>query len=76
MPNTIFSRRPRRYVRQLDIDFFKKFTQQGYDVYLYDQVGAGRSGLLPVPQYSHKRNFQDAQVILDVIGADKYIMVA
>ena len=67
---------PGAYVRQLDIDFFKKFTQQGYDVYLYDQVGAGRSGLLPVPQYSHKRNFRDAQAILDVIGADKYIMVA
>ena len=67
---------PGAYVRQLDIDFFKKFTLQGYDVYLYDQVGSGRSGLLPVAQYSHKRNFEDAKAVLDVIGADKYTIVA
>lgn len=66
---------PGAYVRQIDINFFTEFTKEGYDVYLYDQAGAGRSGLLPKEQYSHLRNIKDFDAITDVINAKKYIVI-
>ncbi|ACU57648.1 alpha/beta hydrolase [Chitinophaga pinensis] len=66
---------PGAYVRQLELDFFSTFTAEGYDVYLYDQVGAGRSGQLPKSAYSHKRNIQDFEAILNKINARQYIVI-
>lgn len=66
---------PGVYVRQIDLDFFSQFAEDGYDVYLYDQVGAGRSGLLPKAQYSHRRNVEDAEQLMQKIGASAYIMI-
>jgi len=66
---------PGAYVRQIDINFFTEFTKEGYDVYLYDQSGAGRSGLLSKEQYSHLRNIKDFDAITDVINAKKYIVI-
>jgi pimeloyl-ACP methyl ester carboxylesterase len=66
---------PGAYVRKLDMDFFKKFAEDGYDVYLYDQAGSGRSGLLQKAHYSHTRNMLDFEAIADVINAKQYIVV-
>jgi len=66
---------PGAYVRQLDINFFSMFTREGYDVYLYDQAGSGRSLLLRKEEYSHKRNVQDFEAILEKIGSEKYIAI-
>ncbi|TFF37783.1 alpha/beta hydrolase [Mucilaginibacter psychrotolerans] len=66
---------PGAYVRKLDLDFFKSFASDGYDVYLYDQAGAGRSGLLSKSEYSHNRNMRDFAAITDVIHADQYIVI-
>ncbi|MDQ0593632.1 pimeloyl-ACP methyl ester carboxylesterase [Chryseobacterium ginsenosidimutans] len=66
---------PGAYVRQIDIDFFSEFTKDGYDVYLYDQAGSGRSGLLNKSSYSHLRNIQDVAAIIDIIKAKKYIVI-
>lgn len=66
---------PGAYVRKLDLDFFRTFSEEGYDVYLYDQAGAGRSGLLPKIEYSHSRNIRDFAAIADIINAKCYIVV-
>src|SRR5690606_12306551 len=65
---------PGAYVRQIEISFFSEFTKDGYDVYLYDQAGAGRSDLLPKEQYAHTRNIKDFEAIADEIKASKYIV--
>ena len=66
---------PGAYVRQMEVSFFSTFTEDGYDVYLYDQAGAGRSGLLPKSDYSHERNIKDFEAILDKINAPQYIVI-
>jgi len=66
---------PGAYVRRIDINFFSTFTDDGYDVYLYDQAGAGRSGLLPKEEYSHERNLEDFKAIIDQINAPQYIVI-
>lgn len=66
---------PGAYVRRLDIDFFSRFTEEGYDVYLYDQAGGGRSGLLPKEEYSHERNIEDFKAIIALINAPHYIVI-
>lgn len=66
---------PGAYIRQLETNFFSSFTADGYDVYLYDQAGSGRSGLLPKSDYSHQRNIQDFEAILNTINARQYIVI-
>lgn len=66
---------PGAYVRQIEINFFTLFTNDGYDVYLYDQAGSGRSGLLPKKEYSHERNIKDFEAIINTINAKQYIVV-
>ena len=66
---------PGAYIRKLDINFFLKFTDEGYDVFLYDQAGSGRSALLPKLEYSHERNIMDFENIIDKIGAAQYIVI-
>ena len=55
--------------------FFNQFTSLGYDTYLYDQVGSGRSDFIPAQQYSHQRNIDDLAAVLEKIPNDKVIMV-
>jgi pimeloyl-ACP methyl ester carboxylesterase len=66
---------PGAYVRQLDVNFFRKFADEGYDVYLYDQAGSGRSGLLTKASYSHTRNMRDFEAITQIVKARHYIVI-
>ena len=66
---------PGAYVRKLEIDFFNQFTNDGYDVYLYDQAGSGRSDLLSKATYSHERNIDDFEAIINTISAKQYIVI-
>lgn len=62
-------------VSHSDVTFFNQFTSLGYDTYLYDQVGSGRSDFIPAQQYSHQRNIDDLAAVLEKIPNDKVIMV-
>lgn len=66
---------PGAFVRKIDLAFFESFTAEGYDVYLYDQAGSGRSGLLPKTEYSHERNIKDFEAIMAIIGSPKYVLI-
>ncbi len=48
----------------------------GYDIYLYDQIGSGASARLEnIAEYTVDRHFQDLEAIVEAIGADKVILI-
>ena len=55
---------PGGYVRNFDRDFFTTFTNDGFEVVLYDQFGAGRSPLGDARNYSHENNISDLLAVL------------
>jgi len=56
---------PGAYVRDIDRAFFAGFAQAGFDVVLYDQVGASRSSLVSPEHYTHGDNVRDLAAVLE-----------
>ncbi|MEU9399144.1 alpha/beta fold hydrolase [Streptomyces sp. NPDC048242] len=56
---------PVRGISLLDHRFLRLLASQGHDVYAYEPAGAGRSGLLPMDQYSLSRSVRDLAAVLD-----------
>ncbi|MGW1893881.1 alpha/beta fold hydrolase [Streptomyces sp. NPDC002004] len=56
---------PVRGISVLDHRFLQLLARQGYDVYTYEQAGGGRSGLLPMDQYSISRSVRDLAAFID-----------
>lgn len=59
---------PGAYVRDIDRAFFAGFAQVGFDVVLYDQVGAGRSSLVSPEHYTHDDNVRDLAAVLERVN--------
>ncbi|MFJ6539544.1 alpha/beta hydrolase [Streptomyces sp. NPDC091385] len=60
---------PVRGISLLDHRFLRLLASQGHDVYAYEPAGAGRSGLLPMDQYSISRAVRDLAAVLDHLDA-------
>lgn len=59
-----------------DITFYSQLAQDGYDVYLYDQIGSGRSARLEdVRQYTTARHVADLEAIRQALGAAQIILI-
>jgi proline iminopeptidase len=59
-----------------DAASFGQLTRDGYDVWVYDQVGTGRSSRLADPrQYTIARNVADLEAIRRRIGADRLVLL-
>jgi proline iminopeptidase len=59
-----------------DAAYFGQLTQDGFDVWVYDQVGTGRSSRLADPrQYTVARGVADLEAIRQRIGADRMVLV-
>ncbi|MEV0235516.1 alpha/beta hydrolase [Nonomuraea sp. NPDC050786] len=57
--------------------FFRKLTADGYQVYVYDQLGAGRSARLPDPRgYGLTRDVADLEAIREAVGARRLNLIA
>ncbi|MGN9836817.1 alpha/beta fold hydrolase [Nonomuraea sp. H19] len=57
--------------------FFGKLTANGYQVYVYDQLGAGRSARLRDPRgYGLTRDVADLEAIRQAIGAKRLNLIA
>ncbi|GAA3202766.1 alpha/beta fold hydrolase [Nonomuraea helvata] len=57
--------------------FFRKLTADGYQVYVYDQLGAGRSARLPDPRgYGLTRDVADLEAIREAVGASRLNLIA
>jgi proline iminopeptidase len=60
-----------------EIKTFTSLADQGYDVYLYDQIGCGHSGRLKnIKDYTADRHRKDLEEIVKLINAEKVILVA
>jgi proline iminopeptidase len=56
--------------------FFGRFADEGYDVYLYEQIGVGHSDSpADVGDYTVQRHVDDLEAIRAQIGADRLILV-
>ena len=59
-----------------DAAYFGQLTADGYDVWVYDQVGTGRSARLADPRrYTIAREVADLEAIRGRIGADRMVLV-
>jgi len=64
--------------RAFDTDhaFYSQFTQDGFRVYLFDQVGSGLSGQLAQgSNYTVERFVADLEAIREQIGAERLILI-
>lgn len=67
---------PGGYVSNSIIDIYREISKDGYDVYLYDQVGCGLSERLKNPvEYSVDRHSKDLKEILEKIKSPNIILV-
>lgn len=58
------------------IQLRSKLADDGYDVYLYDQVGSGQSARLKnIAEYSPDRHRKDLEEIIKKISAEKVILI-
>lgn len=59
-----------------DAAFFGELVHDGFDVYIYDQIGSGRSSRLKDPrEYTVERDVTDLEFIRQKIGAEKIILI-
>jgi proline iminopeptidase len=59
-----------------DAAYFGQLARDGFDVWVYDQVGTGRSSRLADPhQYTIARNVADLEAIRRRIGADRLVLL-
>lgn len=68
---------PGAFVHSSAIDFFKRLTAYGYDVYLYDQAGSGLSDRLPrYSDISFHTHIQDLhEIVTEQIRAQKVVLI-
>lgn len=59
-----------------DSRYFGNLARDGFDVYIYDQVGTGRSSRLADPRgYTLERDVADLEEIRRTIGAERMILI-
>ena len=67
---------PGGYVHSKVIEVLGKLSEDGFDVYLYDQIGCGLSARLEnVNDYTAPRHQKDLEAIVEIIKAKKIILV-
>ncbi len=68
---------PGGYIHSAIIRQMKEVAQQGYDIYLYDQIGSGLSDRLPKPKdYSFERHLKDLyEIISTQIKSGRVILI-
>ena len=68
---------PGGFVTDYMCNMLAPLTSDGYDVYLYDQIGSGHSDRLKnLKDYSVDRHKRDLECVFQQIQAEKIIMIA
>lgn len=58
------------------INLLSQLSEDGYDIYFYDQVGCGESNTLDnIEEYTAERHKKDLEEIVKIIGAEKVIII-
>ena len=59
-----------------DSEYFGRLAGSGFDVYVYDEVGTGRSSRLEAPRgYTLARDVADLEAVREKIGATRVILI-
>lgn len=67
---------PGGFISDYNIRTFAPLSEDGYDVYLYDQIGSGQSERLSdITGYTANRHKKDLEEICKKIGSDKVILI-
>ena len=67
---------PGGFVSDRDIRTLSPLAEEGYDIYLYDQIGSGQSARLEnINDYTVGRHLTDLKEIVSKAGAEKIILV-
>ena len=67
---------PGGFVSDRDIKALSPLAEDGYDLYLYDQIGSGQSDRLAnISDYTVDRHLKDLREIIGKIGTDKVILI-
>ncbi|MBK9984267.1 MAG: alpha/beta hydrolase [Saprospiraceae bacterium] len=77
-PNPIFYLQggPGGFISDRNIKILTPLSEDGYDIYLYDQIGSGRSERLSnITDYTADRHKKDLEEIIKKTGADKVIII-
>lgn len=67
---------PGGHITDRNIKMLSPLSNNGYDVYLYDQIGSGQSGRLKdIKQYTVERHIRDLEEIIKKAGTHKVILI-
>ena len=67
---------PGGFVSDRDISVLTPLAEDGYDIYLYDQIGSGQSARLEcINDYTVGRHVKDLKEIVSKVGAEKVILI-
>ncbi len=67
---------PGGFVTERDIKMLSPLANDGYNVYLYDQIGSGASDRLEnIKEYTVDRHINDLEDIIKKVRADKIILI-
>lgn len=67
---------PGGFISDFNIKTFTPLSDNGYDIYLYDQIGSGQSArLADISEYTADRHKQDLEEICKIIGSNKVILI-
>ena len=67
---------PGGFVSDRDIRVLSPLAEDGYDIYLYDQIGSGQSARLEnIKDYTVDRHVKDLKEIVSKVGAEKVILI-
>jgi proline iminopeptidase len=67
---------PGGYIHSKVIEVLGKLSENGYDVYLYDQIGSGLSARLDnINEYTATRHQKDLEAIVELLKVEKVILV-
>ncbi len=67
---------PGGHVTDRDIEMLSPLSDDGYDVYLYDQIGSGQSDRLEnINEYTVERHVKDLEEIITKTGLEKVILI-
>lgn len=67
---------PGGFISDRNIQMLAPLSENGYDIYLYDQIGSGQSDRLTnIRDYTAERHKKDLEEIISKIGATKVILI-
>lgn len=67
---------PGGFVSDRIIKTLKPLSEEGFDIYFYDQIGSGLSErLIDITEYTAERHKNDLVEIINTIGSDKVILI-